>query len=224
MKILYIGPINYGETCHQRMLALQELGHYIIVINTLPPEVKKKYDGFLYRLIRKIYGPLDFANINKQIEEYIKFGQIDLLWIDKGLTVYPETLLHVKQKFPNTIIAGYSPDDMTGNSNNQSRNFLNSLSYYDIYFTTKSYCVEELKALGCSKVIFVNNAFDPHIHKPLRITDEERIKLGGPVGFIGDYEKERASMLINLAQHSILVPVGSPYSNKDAVLSKVYKH
>ncbi|GAI07177.1 unnamed protein product, partial [marine sediment metagenome] len=66
-----------------------------------------------------------------------------------------------------TVIAGYSPDDMAGR-HNQSSQFLKALPFYDTYFTTKSYNVDELKNLGCPNVKFIENAYDPYSTSDLK--------------------------------------------------------
>jgi spore maturation protein CgeB len=86
---------------------------------------------------------------------------------------------------------------------NHSRQFLEQLPFYDIFFTTKSYNVSELKALGCPDVRYVHNHFDPHTHRPMTLTAQERVRLGGPVGFVGTYEADRAISLGHLAANGI---------------------
>ena len=113
-----------------------------------------------------------------------------MLWIDKGNAIRPQTLRSVKQHSPATVIAGYSPDDMFQRHNN-SRYFVEGLPLYDCYFTTKSYGVKELESIGCRRVFFVDNAFDPALHRPVELTAAERERIGGPVGFLGFFEEKR---------------------------------
>jgi spore maturation protein CgeB len=93
------------------------------------------------------------------------------------------------------------------NRGNQSRHFLQGLPLYDFYISTKSYHVSELQALGCPKVLFMENAYDPHTHRPVPLDDMDRQRLGGPVGFIGQWEPERAELLRSLALAGIPVRV-----------------
>lgn len=206
MKILYVGPLNRGGTCLQRMQALKDLGHEVTGVDTTPEDVWKKQKQFLYRVRRKILGPSDLAGINERILQLLKEYVYHILWIDKVLTIKAETLRTVKRGSPKTVIAGYSPDDML-NPDNQSHQFLRALPFYDIYFTTKSYNVQELKGLGCPTVMFIHNAFDPKTHRPMVVTEEDRLKFGGSVGFIGSYERERAGSIFYLAEKGIPVRV-----------------
>jgi hypothetical protein len=153
--------------------------------------------------------PKDLAEANRAILEKFKGQNWDVLWIDKGLTIEPQTLEEVKNRASRCIIAGYSPDDMFGR-HNQSRQFLRHLPLYDIYFTSKSYGVEELKILGSPRVMFFGEGFDPEIHQPMPVSSADRKVLGGPVGFIGAYEFDRAASMHSLATQGIPVRVWGP--------------
>jgi hypothetical protein len=149
---------------------------------------------------------MDLADANSRICELIKETSPDVLWLDKALTINPGTLRIVRQVSPKTIIAGYSPDDMAG-KHNQSKYFLQSLPFYDIYFTTKTYNVAELKGLGAKEVVCIGNAYNPNTHKPIAVSEKVRAQLGGPVGFIGGFESERLHYMLALAEAGISVRV-----------------
>lgn len=207
MRILYVGPLIPGNTCLQRLQALKELGHSLTSINTAPSwSVKNLRPPLYYRVINKIFGPPDFARANKQILHWIRQDTFDILWLDKRLEIKPATLRKAKELSPNITIVGYSPDDM-GSRHNQSKNFLACLPYYDCYCTTKTYNVQELKDLGCPGAIFTGNAYDPYTHRPMDLSAEEKEKLGGPVGFIGGYEAQRAESIYSLAKNGVRVSV-----------------
>lgn len=209
MQIVYVGPLNYGATCFQRMNAMQALGHDITPINTETDEVMLNQKRLVGRIIKKIFGPQDLAKCNSQICDHIMEHKTDVIWLDKALTINHNTLKFVRKQNSKIVIVGYSPDDMAG-KHNQSIAFLKSLPYYDIYFTTKSYGVKELTKLGCNKVVLIGNAFDPLTHFPRKVSSVEIQKYGGPVGFIGDYEEARASIIYFLAQNGIKIRVWGP--------------
>ena len=233
LLILYVGDLQEGGTCLQRMKALQYLGHEVVGINTRPQEARKKESSPLYRLFMKMhrlgiysFRPKDFAGANNLIIENMRSrGDWDILWLDKGLTIEKKVLEYVKYKRPKCLVVGYSPDDMYAR-HNQSPQFLEHLSFYDIFFTTKSYNVNELSLLGCRKVVFVNNAFDPNTHKPMILTEKERKLYGGAVGFIGSYERDRAKSMYKLAKNGINVRIWGQgwqrclYRNSNLILEK----
>lgn len=206
MKIIYVGPLLEGCTCLQRKCAMEELGHIIKPVNVDPGATRKKAQTIVRRVLRKMLIVCDLAGANDQILKAISESFFDVIWIDKGITIYPDTLKEIKLRSPDTVIAGYTPDDMN-NRGNQSRHLLKGLPLYDIYFTTKSYGVADLKNLGCPRVEFIGNAYDSHTHRPIPVSDEIKSALGGAVGFIGQWEKERSESLCFLAESGIDVRI-----------------
>lgn len=206
LRIIYVGALWEGSTALQRMRSLADIGAIIIPVDTHTDAVRRREKMFFERVLRKLLGPRDLAGANEAIVQAAERNSVDVLWIDKGLTIHPETLQAVRERRPYCRIVGYSPDDMM-NPNNQSRRFLEGLPLHDVYFTTKSYGVKELKGLGCRRAYFVGNAYDPYTHRPLLLTDEQRASLGGLVGFIGQWEPERSESICRLAESGVQIRV-----------------
>jgi len=217
MRILYVGPLWKGSTCLQRMQAMQDLGYEVVPVDTEPEDTRDKQKRFFYRAKRKLFGPSDLASANYLICQLVKESHIDILWLDKAMTIKAESLRIVRQVSPKTVVAGYSPDDMAG-KHNQSRAFLDGLPLYHVFFTTKSYGVKEIEALGVPRAIFIGNAYDPNMHRPVKISEEEEKRFGGPAGFIGDYEIERAQSMFFLAKHGIPVRIWGPNWDRECGL------
>lgn len=206
LTILYVGQMVDGSTTAQRAQALREMGHQLICVTTAESEKAIVKPSLFSRIRRKIVGPEDRVQANARILKLLAERVFDMLWIDKGLTIDAKTLKLAREHQPRCLITGFSPDDMM-NPNNQSRQFLKGLPQYDFYITTKSYNVAELESLGCSKALFMDNAYDPHTHRPLPVSEAERQRLGGAVGFIGQWEPERAESLRKLALAGLPVRV-----------------
>ena len=212
LSILYVGDMTAGGTSRQRYCALEQLGHKVWPA-TLRARAKRSLPAILSRIAFKLFklgvpylGPFDLAGTNRQILELARTRPIDVLWLDKALQVRPSTLRRVKEIHPSCVIIGYSPDDMAAR-HNQSGQFLRCLPLMDVYFTTKSYGVEELRALGCPRVHFVANAYDPDTHRPVPLTAERKKLLGAPVGFVGTFEEDRARSMQFLASQGVCVRV-----------------
>ncbi|MFO1431400.1 MAG: glycosyltransferase [Candidatus Competibacteraceae bacterium] len=204
LHILYIGSLWQGSTCLMRMRALEKLGHKLLPVDTEPHQINKRGVRLADRVMSKLGYPIDIWKINQKLEAAVEQYRPDIVWIDKGLVIWPDTLRAIKRLNSKTIIIGYSPDDMV-QRHSQSRYWLNGLHLYDVYFTTKTYNVAELRAMGAKCPIFVGNAFDPETHRPISITQEERIALGSPVGFIGAWEYDRAEKMLALASSGVKV-------------------
>lgn len=210
LKILYIGPLNYGGTCLNRMKALICLGVGVDFVNT---DLTQKHYFLLdlaIRLITKYFNALWINWVNYKITINVCTKKnYDYLWIDKGLLVKRQTLEFAKKEIPGLKIISYSPDDML-NPGNQSPEYLESLSIYSLNVTTKSYNVDELIELGARNVIFVNNSYSPFVHKQW---DREKIR-DISVGFIGTYEQQRANSLNFLASNGVKIVVHGSGWNK----------
>jgi hypothetical protein len=199
-KIIYVGEMWEGTTSGMRFKTLQKLGHCVQAVPRPRPSRK-----IVPRAMWRLGYPLDFG-VNKSILDLVARDGADVLWCDKPLDVKPDTLKQVKRFMPAIKIIAYSVDDMAG-SHNQSVHYLRSIPLYDLHVTTKSYNVDELKALGARRILFVNNAFCSFVHFPMDLTSAEKQEYGGPIGFIGHYERERADMMIALATAGIPVRV-----------------
>ena len=212
LSILFVGELLKGKTSHQRFCALEQLGHRVWPVDlTLrsrftPRAVLSRLSHKLFRMGVPYLGPLDLAGINRRILDLACTRSVDVLWLEKGIHVHRSTLQRVKETGQSCTIIGYCPDDM-GARHNQSGQFLRSLPLYDVYFTTKTYGVEELKALGCPRVHFVANAFDPNTHRPVTLTAERKKLLGASVGFVGTFEEDRARSMDFLASQGIGVRI-----------------
>lgn len=212
-SILFVGALWQGSTALQRMHALIDLGYDVISLDYSTSKVLKNEYHFIYRVIGKLYRmgvhnfrTPDLAGINNQIIACVKINQFDFVFFDKCMTVDTKTFKFIKMSQPQCTIIGYSPDDMFAR-HNQSRQFLDTIPLYDIFFTTKSYGVKELQLLGCKNVHFIGNAYDHNIHKPVVVTEADLKQLGGPVGFIGSWETDRAQSMYYLAKSGIIVRV-----------------
>lgn len=206
LSILYVGPIIDGSTTVQRAQALLDLGHQLSHVTTAAASHMVVKPSLCSRIWRRIVGPQDRVKANASILRMMHEHLFDMLWIDKGLTIHVKTLKLARQCQPQCRIVGFSPDDMM-NRANQSWHFLQGLPLYDFFVSTKSYHVPELQGLSCPKVLFMENAYDPHTHRPVAVDDMDRQRLGGAVGFIGQWEPERAALLRNLALAGIPVRV-----------------
>ncbi|WP_218948874.1 glycosyltransferase [Acinetobacter sp. YH16039] len=210
MKILSVANFsNYNDsnTALHRHWALMRLGAIVDKVDTsISYNFRNKLVKKLFNLgwVQFYYSGTDIFNENIILKA--KDIYPDIIWIDKGIGIKKETLIRLKKDHPKIIIIGYSPDEMT-KRHNQSREFLESLPYYDAYITTKSYAVENLKRLGAKQVYFVNNAYEEKFHYPRELNNNDRENLKADVGFIGMWEKNRAESIIYLAKKGLKVRV-----------------
>lgn len=209
MKILFVGDLSSYARSRQRFLAMQDLNHAVEGLSWVPleTELDPSYRPMLWeRICRKVGYPLDLVGLNKKLLPAIAQYQPDLLWIEKAFTIWLSTYQKIKFNFPKLKIVYYSEDDIYV-PNNRSVYLRQSLSLFDVVYTTKPRNLKELPTLGAKKVFCIFQAYDCNVHKPIELSLEECQKWGTDVGFVGMFEKERAETMLFLARQGVKVRI-----------------
>lgn len=204
MLIVYCGNLWQGSTSLMRMQALERLGHTVVGIDTTYHP--RGLQGLMYRMARKAGRLMDAVGANDALIAAVAKHKPSVVWIDKGLSIEARTLRELLHRRPPVKLVHYSLDDM-GRKHNQSRQYLEATPAYHLHVTTKSFNVDELRAMGARAVLFVNNAYCPLTHRRQPVNSEDARLLGGPVGFIGAFERERANAIWFLVTNGVPVRV-----------------
>lgn len=208
MRILSVGSLSgLSNTCLHRNWALHKVADEVDEVNTQVNPLtfwgRVCYHLFYWGL--PMYIP-ENNNENEEICAMVQNKHYDIIWIDKGHTIRPSTLKFIKKISPDTTIVSYSPDNMALR-HNQTQQYLECIPLYDLLITNKSYILNSMKRLGARDVVFVNNSYEKSFHHPFNLTIEQRRKLGGDIGFIGVWEKERCNSILYLVNHGLKVRV-----------------
>jgi hypothetical protein len=203
MTIVYCGELYTGGSCRMRLEALRRCGHTVVGIDQTPP-------AGLMRILagagRRFSWTIDACGVNRRLLEAVERCGPSLVWIDRGLTISPATLMRIRRSESRPRLVHYGAGDVTARDN-QSRQYLAGIPIYDLHVTTKTFTADELCGMGAVRAVAVHGAFCPCAHKPVAVHPNERTSLGGPVGFIGSFEQERAESLYFLAEHGISVRI-----------------
>lgn len=207
MRILSVGGMDgLSNTCLHRHWALEKIADETDVVNTSGKcslWFRIAYHLFLYGIPVRLP---ENNNENAQIIQKVKEKDYDIVWIDKGITIFPETLKYIKTHSPRTIIISYSPDNMALR-HNQSRQYVECVPLYDYIITNKSYILDDMRRLGAKDVRFVNNSYEKTFHHPRTLATEDYSRIGGDIGFVGSWERERCDSIMYLAKHGLNVRV-----------------
>lgn len=207
MRILSVGSLSgISNTCRFRNEALKNIA-IVDEVNTHTRNMSL-YERVVYHLF--LLGlPIGMPEDNKEndkIRTLIDTYHYDVVWIDKGWTIAPDTLRYIKSKQPDCKLISYSPDNMALR-HNQSQQYLKCIPLYDLHITTKSYILEDMRQLGARRVEFVPKTYSAIFHFPRELSDDDVERIGGDVGFIGAWEKERCDSVCFLADNGICVRV-----------------
>lgn len=190
MKILYIGQLNEGGTCRDRMLALSRQGHEVFGFNVLKYNYKNKYMAAAqFRLKWKMF----LSKLNYDLIKYAgSFEGFDLVWVDKGIYIFSDVVDFMKKKSKLGVLH-FTPDAQM--IAHKSRHFFESLALYDFVVTTKSFEVDLYKSTCAGNVILSQQSYCPIRYKnPLRVQEFE-----SDVGFIGHYERYYGEVVASLS-------------------------
>lgn len=222
MKILYIGELYFGSTCLMRMETLKSLGQDVTGLNTLP--LNNNLIMFLDRLNHRLNYKFDFEKLNnKIIDEFIK-QNFDIVWIDKGKRVYPVTLKELKKINPKVKLVHINPDDPFSKFRTGWKTFIDAIPFYDVHFVAREVNISEYKQLGAKRVYSYDRAYDPEIHKPIKLNEEDREKYYCKVGFIGSWAKDRERTIAFLIDNNVEVAVWGNGWNRGKYWNKIKKY
>jgi spore maturation protein CgeB len=185
---------------------MRSLGHDVAAVRSTDVS---EYRSLAARLAHRLGIARDLVGAGRQVVSLVEQESFDAIWLDKATTLSPDALREAVRRQPGLVVVSYSPDDMTIRPN-RTRAFLACLPLFDAHFTTKAHNVTPLQALGARLVVRLDNAYAPEAHRPMPRTAEDRERLGGPVGFIGDYERDRAEAMSFLAANGVPVRVWGP--------------
>lgn len=209
MRLILVGEANFGSRTPQRLRALRELGHDVVMVPTTPPDWNyETRPSLAARLLHRLRLPPDPAGANAALARAVLAGGCDGVILDNARMIRPATLRQVRHWSPKARLIWYSEDD-TMNPIHRSRWMEGGMSLFDLWVTTKSFnaSASEVPSLGVRRVLFVDNSFCPHDHQSIALGAEERQQWGAPASFVGTYEAARAADLLTLAAAGIQVRV-----------------
>ncbi|AMV31836.1 Spore protein YkvP [Pirellula sp. SH-Sr6A] len=230
MKTIYVGQLCHGSTALHRLWALQQLGCQVYAIDTTLPFGRYGRTNRFKRLMLSIAFRtnqfVDWKRVDSNLHRLSKNDKWDILWVDKGQQLDPQTLRLFKARQPQAKLVNYSPDDMF-NPVNQTVRWTLGIPLYDLHVSTKTYNIPELIHAGAKDALFVGNAYEPTIHKPYDLTPEEVKRLGSDIVFIGASEMERDQSIEYLASRGLKIALfgnGSAWNRYENLYPNVSIH
>ncbi len=203
---MFIGDLNKYGRSYRRFKTIKRLSYHVIAFSHSIVSCNNKIQtpSIFYRIFNKFMLPLDLNKVNKKILLILIKNNIDVIWIENGIMIYPKTLKFIKLNYPKIKIISLSEDDMC-KKHNLSLWYLFGLKFYDVVFTTKRHNFECLTRFGAKKVFRFYDSFDDTLHKIYKDGNLKRYKY--IVSHIGAYEKDRSEYLFFLAKSGIKVNV-----------------
>ena len=206
MKVVFAGRIGSSiqtiTTTRGRVNTLRTLGHTVIEVDQCGYLYRGERKGhFRARLFAKLaWGPPVNA-YNRAIRRAVVAHQPDLLWIEKGQYVWPQTL-EFARKEANCRLMHYTPDAAL--LSNVTRHFRRSIPLFDLLVTNKTYELDTYRSAGARRLLRVLPTVDLDVHRPPGPTPEEAERFAADVSFVGAYVPGRERLLGLLAEQDDL--------------------
>lgn len=204
MKILYFSPGWTGSTSVQRYRAMAAMPGVTVVHVDSGANISQKRT-LAERAFWKLGWPIDSLSENARLLEATRKHQPDWVFVEASRVLLPKTLRTLRAS-SGCSLAFYTPDDSI-RPHNLSIPMRLCFPLWDVFFTTKSFNVAELRERGVRNPKLIGKAFDPLLHRPLTQAEVgERFESFDCV-FVGTFEQERANSLHALAEAGISVGI-----------------
>jgi len=204
MRILYHGPLWYGSTSSQRVKAFCQFSEIEVIESNNAQPMGTKWS--LYARIRwKLRWPLDIAKENLALIQKVAACRPDIVMIDNSKVISRSTLNQIRQICKPKLVY-YSPDDVM-QAHNVSHPLRLSLPEWDIFFTTKTFNIPELRQAGVKRPLLVGKSFDPVLHSPMSPEEVGEEYESFDLVFIGSFERERCRSINALAEAGFRIVV-----------------
>lgn len=145
-----------------------------------------------------------YKTINKQLVSVTEDFKPDIIWIFKGMEIFPETLQWLKQK--NIFLVNYNPDNpfvFTGKGSGNS-NVTRSIHLYDLHFTYNQEIFSQLEKINPGHVNYLPFGFELNDNDyELCKSEPEIIK----ACFVGNPDAKRGAFINALGNKGVEVDV-----------------
>ncbi len=157
------------------------------------------------RILDKFLTKYVVSKINKEFLDFLKKNEVryDLILVLQGKHLCLETVKEAKKYCK--IIANWNIDEFFNPNAYISKYHLSIFDKYDCIFTARKNLLNEYYKKGAKCIDILNWFYYPEAHYKINISEEERIKCGSDIAFLGSWSKNRENTLSVLANLNIRI-------------------
>lgn len=211
MRILYVGNLRQGSTASHRCASFERLGCEVVRFDVAP-----YYDAGLWpsRWIRyrTLVGPA-VTRFNRDFREFARDGTFSLVWMDKVLFAWPETIRFVANC--GLPVVAYNVDNPFGPRGDPGwRHVVRAIPEYHAHIVSQPTRVQPYREAGARHVVIMPLAYEPSVHfaPPGKLSDTDR---DHDVLFIGHPHDARREFILTLwRKYGIVAHVRGPKWNR----------
>jgi len=145
MKILMTDTKNNRLLAHYYAAHLREIPGVEIGSLDYVDALDKANKSFTGKIFNRLVPSVRLKKINRDIIRSIETFRPDLIWIFKGMEIYPETLDYAKKK--GILLANYNPDHpfIFATAGSGNANVKNAVPIYDLHLSYSKEILKELR-------------------------------------------------------------------------------
>jgi len=204
MKILVVGSDRIEALENPYVQYLRELGAEVAVF----PAQTRFLDYYNKSILNKLAYRLGISDvlrrINQQLKERIGVLAPDIIWVFKGMEVFPSTLSWAKGR--GIRLVNYNPDNpfLFSGRGSGNKHVTDSIGLFDLHFTYNQRVKEEFEKRFSMPVADLPFGFDiPESIYQQAVGEKEVLKLC----FLGNPDKERAAFITRMAETGLPIDV-----------------
>jgi spore maturation protein CgeB len=205
---LYLGTRD--GTSLDRANAMLRLGHRVdhIDLRRLLPQTP-----WMYRVTWKLGGQVFAPWILHALPKAMAGKRYDICYVDSGEWVTPRIIESIRRHAEKVV--NYVIDDPFGARDvARFRAYRRSLGCYDLCVVVRPDNVIEARNAGAKRVLRVFMSSDEVSHAPRLLTEEDKIRWGTDVLFVGTWFPERGPFLLQLLQRGVPLTIRGTNWNK----------
>ena len=208
MKIFLVGSGHVYAIENFYTAYMREEGADIYHFPALKMFADFYYGSLVNKLVFRAGISSIYPKINRGFKEAVLSFQPDVIWVVKGMEIYPSSLLWAKDK--KIKLVNYNPDNpfiFTGRGSG-NKNITKSVSLYDLHFAYSFTVQKKIEDEFHIPTSFLPFGFDLSQETYNSCAVETEIE---KTCFLGNPDKQRAAFLMSLADRGIAIDV---YGNK----------
>ena len=180
--------------------------------------------GISNRILNKVSPDSLYRPINDGLIRYIANKQFDVILVFKGMELFPETIVQLKQHA--VLTANYNPDHpftfyAPGSGN---RHIVNSITHYDVHFSYARKITEQLQKNYHKPAYCIPFGYNGNLPVPAQ---NDNSRYSDRVLFIGAFDRERARYLNELQSGQVDIYGESKWRSRNLFrpyLRKAYRN
>lgn len=166
---------------------------------------------------RFVWGPL-LARVNRAVVRACSQHRPDLVWVDKGYTLFPRTVRQVKQITGARVVSHINDTPFTTRRSERYmwRHFREAIPLYDVHLVSQRFQIQQFLDAGAQRVLRFMHGLDPDVHRPqpAQVAPPE---VEGGLLFVGNCEPDRVLIAERLLERfGLRVQVFGPHWDRFA--------